>query len=63
VDEINRALRKPAVATKQGGSEGGGTTLTPVGEQVIGLYHKIESRVGAKAGREFRAITKLVQEV
>jgi molybdate transport system regulatory protein len=63
VDEINRALQKPAVATKQGGSEGGGTTLTPVGEQVIGLYHKIESRVGAKAGREFRAIRKLVREV
>ena len=62
VDEINRTLQKPAVATKQGGSERGGTTLTPVGER-IGLYHKIKSRVGAKAGREFRALRKLVREV
>src|SRR5215469_15761846 len=38
VDEINHALREPVVATKQGGSEGGGTTLTAIGEQIIRLY-------------------------
>lgn len=37
VDEINRTLQKPAVATKQGGSERGGTTLTPVGEGGQGI--------------------------
>jgi molybdate transport system regulatory protein len=63
VDEINRALRKPAVATKQGGLEGGGASLTPVGEQIINLYHEIELHAGANMAAECRAIGKLVREV
>jgi molybdate transport system regulatory protein len=42
VDDINHALRKPAVTAQKGGSEGG-ATLTRVGEQFIRLHHKIES--------------------
>jgi molybdate transport system regulatory protein len=63
VDEINRALRKPAVAAKHGGSEGGGASLTSVGEQIINLYHEIELHAGANVGAECRAIGKLVREV
>jgi molybdate transport system regulatory protein len=63
VDEINHALREPVVATKQGGSEGGGTTLTPIGEQFIRLYHEIELHAGANVRAECRAIGKLLREV
>jgi molybdate transport system regulatory protein len=63
VDEINHALRKPAVATKQGGSEGGGTSLAPVGEQIISLYHELELHAGANVGAQCRAIGKLVRAV
>src|SRR5262249_16478857 len=61
VDEINHALRKPAVATKRGGSEGGGTSLTPLGEQMINLYHEIEIHAGANVSAQCRAIAKLVR--
>jgi molybdate transport system regulatory protein len=63
VDEINHALRKPVVATKRGGSEGGGTSLTPLGEQIISLYNEIELHVGANVGAQCRAIGKLVRAV
>jgi molybdate transport system regulatory protein len=60
VDEINRALQEPAVATAPGGAKGGGATLTPTGEQLVRLYHEIESEVQSAAGSEFRAIETLL---
>jgi len=62
VDAINNALHKPAVAAETGGRHGGGAIVTPVGEQVVGLYHAIEARVRAAADDEFRALEKLVRQ-
>ena len=42
VDEINQALRQPAVTAETGGVRGGGAAVTPVGERVVGLYRAIE---------------------
>src|SRR5580692_3605157 len=44
VEQINNGLSEPAVTAATGGASGGGATLTPVGEQVVGLYRTIESR-------------------
>ena len=44
VDELNRALRQPAVETAAGGSGGGGAVLTPMGQKVLGLYRGIEAK-------------------
>jgi molybdate transport system regulatory protein len=60
VDEINCALREPAVATATGGGKGGGATLTPTGEQLVRLYYDIESEINGAARGEFRAIENLV---
>jgi len=61
VEEINHALRDPAVKAEMGGRSGGGATVTPIGEQVVGLYRTIESHARSAAGGEFRAIGKLVR--
>ena len=61
VEEINHALREPAVAAETGGSRGGGAVVTPAGEQLVGLYRTIESHARTAAGGEFRAIGKLVR--
>ena len=61
VDEINQALRKPAVTAETGGVRGGGAAVTPVGERVVGLYRAIESQARAAAGNEFRAIGRLIR--
>jgi len=61
VEEINHALREPAVAAETGGRRGGGAAVTPAGEQLVGHYRTIESHVRAAAGGEFKAIGKLVR--
>jgi molybdate transport system regulatory protein len=61
VEEINRALREPAVTAETGGARGGGAVVTPVGERVVGLYRAIESQARTAAGGEFRAIGKLIR--
>ena len=61
VEEINHALREPAVTAETGGRSGGGAALTPVGERVIGLYRTIEAHART-AGEEFRAMGKLVRQ-
>jgi molybdate transport system regulatory protein len=61
VEEINHALREPAVIAETGGRSGGGAALTAVGERVIDLYRSIESHARSAAGGDFRAIGKLVR--
>jgi len=62
VQEINIALQQPAVTTTQGGANGSGAAVTPLGEKVIELYHSIEGITRASAHQEFRAIAALVRE-
>jgi molybdate transport system regulatory protein len=62
VEDINKALREPAVRAETGGTRGGGAVVTPTGERIVGLYRSIESRARDAAGGEFRAISKLIRQ-
>ncbi len=42
IDELNAALREPAVRSATGGVHGGGSELTAFGEELIRLYRGIE---------------------
>src|SRR5690554_3608936 len=42
VNDTNKALKKPAVVSSEGGAQGGGTTLTPFGQLLIDHYRTIE---------------------
>ena len=57
VDEINTLLGEPVVTTEVGA----GTTVTPVGEKTIALYHSIEAQTRAAARSEFQAFRKLMR--
>jgi molybdate transport system regulatory protein len=61
VQEINRALCEPAVATKIGGRNYGGAVLTPIGTQIVDLYRAIEASVQLAADAELRAIEALAR--
>src|SRR5215472_3946680 len=61
VEQINEGLSKPAVTAATGGASGGGAALTPVGEQVIELYRKIESRTRSSANGEIQAFRELIR--
>lgn len=60
VDELNRALHRPAVTTASGGSGGGGSTLTPVGEELIKRYRSVESTARVAAAGDIAALTRLL---
>jgi len=62
VEEINESLREPAVAAATGGKQGGGAALTPVGEEIIGLYRAIERAAHSGAAKEFRAVDRLIRK-
>jgi molybdate transport system regulatory protein len=61
VDELNKLLKEPAVATAAGGAKGGGTTLTPAGEKAIEVYHSIERHTRTVARSEFQSLRKLMR--
>jgi molybdate transport system regulatory protein len=52
VREINRTLCKPAVATTR--NRGGGAELTPVGEQIVEVYRRIEGLAYTSTRQEVR---------
>jgi molybdenum-dependent DNA-binding transcriptional regulator ModE len=57
VREINSALRKPVVATAPGSR----AKLTPVGEQIVEVYRRIEGLAYASTRQELRAIARLIR--
>lgn len=60
VDELNRSLKEPAVATAAGGSGGGGTALTPMGERVLALYRGIEASAEAACRDDIKRLLATV---
>src|SRR5262249_30521242 len=62
VEQINGALKKPAIAAATGGKHGGGATVTPVGKKIISIYRSIESVAQRSAKAEFRLVTKLARK-
>jgi molybdate transport system regulatory protein len=61
VDELNKIMAEPVVTTFNGGGMRGGTTLTPVGEKIIALYHSVEAQTRAAGRTEFRSLRKLIR--
>jgi molybdate transport system regulatory protein len=60
IDEMNHALSSPAVNTAAGGSRGGGTALTPVGEEIVKHYRAIENAARLATAADVRALTRLL---
>ena len=60
VDETNRSLTSPAVATAAGGARGGGTSLTPLGEELVRRYRAIEQAAQEAARADIDALTRMI---
>jgi molybdate transport system regulatory protein len=61
VDAMNRAFQLPVITTVTGGREGGGTELTPTGQEVVRRYRRVEALATAVAEKEINAIGKLMR--
>jgi molybdate transport system regulatory protein len=60
LDALNRSFREPLVLTAVGGSGGGGSTLTALGESIIAAYRSFEQETNARASKHFGSILKTV---
>jgi len=60
IAEMNEMLVSPVVTTATGGSKGGGTALTEVGEAVVTHYRAVEAAAAKAAARDIAALQKLV---
>jgi molybdate transport system regulatory protein len=60
IDELNRSLQSPAVATAIGGQHGGGSKLTDTGLQLIALYRSIESQALRVAQADIKKLMQLL---
>jgi molybdate transport system regulatory protein len=58
VREINKTLRRPVVATTRAR---GGAELTPLGEQIVEVYRRIEGLAYTSTRQELRAIARLLR--
>jgi molybdate transport system regulatory protein len=61
MDELNRSLKSPATISEHGGQSGGGSVLTPVGEEIIRLYRGIETQAYEACAAHIAALTKLIK--
>jgi molybdate transport system regulatory protein len=59
VEEMNHGCEQPVVATSPGGRDGGGTSLTSVGDTLIRLYREIERASRDASGPHVRALGQL----
>jgi len=60
IDELNRSLAEPAVASATGGQRGGGSELTEAGRRLIELYRGIETQALKACAPDIRKLLKLL---
>lgn len=60
LDELNGALKTPAVASARGGERGGGSVVTPVGLQLLNRYRNIEKTAAQACQSDIRALVALL---
>jgi molybdate transport system regulatory protein len=60
VDTMNRCFQEPVTAAEAGGKRGGGTSLTPLGAEVVQRYRRIEARAATAGAADIRALLAIL---
>ncbi len=63
IDAMNGCFKEPLVESATGGSQGGGSRLSAMGEQVVRLYNAIYARSATASARELRRLHGLLKKV
>jgi molybdate transport system regulatory protein len=56
IDDLNRCFGAPVVATAAGGRHGGGARLTPLGEELVRRFRRMERSARRALARELEAL-------
>jgi molybdate transport system regulatory protein len=60
LDEVNRALERPAVDSSKGGQHGGRSRLTADGRKLIDLYRRIEATASSACEGDIKRLMKML---
>jgi molybdate transport system regulatory protein len=58
VDTMNRCFRQPVVEAEAGGTRGGGSVLTPLGEDIVKRYRAALAKAEKAAQAELAALIR-----
>lgn len=61
VTVLNALFHAPLVAVARGGGTGGGATLTPLGEEVLTRYTRMEQACRIATQRDWQALVRLLR--
>ena len=59
IDELNGSLASAAVESAIGGEHGGGSTLTALGAELIGVYRRIEATATRACAKDLARLLEL----
>lgn len=62
VDAMNRCFQQPLVETATGGSQGGGTRLTPLGLEIMERYQQLQNDIRALGEKHFPEFKPLLRK-
>lgn len=62
IETMNRCFREPLVQASKGGRSGGGARLTPLGEEVLARYRRMEAHAAAVGGDDLAALRALLAD-
>lgn len=60
IDEMNRTLKAPVIATAKGGANGGGSILTDFGQELVDLYTNIDKRAYEACKTDIQRLLSMV---
>lgn len=58
VEAMNREFRRPLVASAKGGASHGGAVLTPLGEEVLRRYRRMEAAAARAVATDLAALRR-----
>ena len=61
INALNEGFHRPVVETATGGTGGGGTVVTPLGEQILLRYAALEARINLTSASELAALGDLLK--
>ncbi len=63
VETMNACFKQPLVAANRGGKSHGGAVLTPVGEEVLRRYRRMEALTAKAIAAELRGLKRLLADM
>ncbi|EHC0798071.1 LysR family transcriptional regulator [Salmonella enterica] len=60
IDTLNKGIGKPVVMTSTGGSKGGGTVLTSLGQNLLAWYDNAEASLNEQSQQDLQKLEKII---